>query len=345
MLRDETRAPEAKALYLELLALIRPSATALDKITIQRSDEARKLKNLKVLLKHIKWRTRENPFSDSEGPEDDLRIISMEIDDLGEYLKSLVRIAPRLNEYTVQIEPKFAHGPFTIINKYGYRKEEYADILQTLDKAADSISVAGFSNILYGDVWLEAIKSSGWSGRYQVGPDIVELNIDSRYRFSEVYTLVHEFGHRYWYKVMTEDQRDAYMAAYAGTTTSVTVEERKAMWDALEKNNWDTQSARRALPNHLKELFTEAWKDFRRFHLNPTPENIVKNQASMQRSFIRPNLKYLLLDSKRPNSVTDYGRTNVVEDFAEVFAHYCMRMSMSEDAMNRFQGAIGKVAA
>lgn len=40
-------------------------------------------------------------------------------------------------------------------------------------------------------------------------------------------------------------------------------------------------------------------------------------------------------------SVTSYGNTDVLEDFAEIFAHVVMKMSVAPDALQRFNQAVG----
>jgi len=42
----------------------------------------------------------------------------------------------------------------------------------------------------------------------------------------------------------------------------------------------------------------------------------------------------------RPISVTEYGKTNEKEDFAEVFAHICLGKALAEDARQRFETAV-----
>ena len=62
----------------------------------------------------------------------------------------------------------------------------------------------------------------------------------------------------------------------------------------------------------------------------------------VRQQFVRPKHRYYVIDHRTLSSVTDYGQTNVNEDFAEVFAHYCSKMRLTPDAAERFFEATGK---
>ena len=170
------------------------------------------------------------------------------------------------------------------------------------------------------------------AGVYVNQSDLIYLNVESKYRFDAVYTIVHELGHRYWYKFLSDPQREAYEDAYSGTSRNLTLEDREAMYLALEKANFDPKLAKTFLSGPLRDIFPEYWKLAKGIFQSPNVSPEMK-----KRNFTLPKVKYFHFESERPTSVTDYGRTNVREDFAEVFAHVVMGLKLTPDAESRFR--------
>lgn len=340
MLRDESRVEELKALYLRLAGELRPLAAALEGVLISRPDEAKKLKNLQGWLRTVERRTRPNLFDDAERIRDVQIAVSMYLEDLEGALKSIVRSGPRIEGYA-KIERKVQHGPYTIINNFGFRPEEIAEPLQVLDDATRAIQSAGFGAFAYGDVLLQTTKA-GWAGMYRDSSDDIQLNVTARHRFDSVYTLVHELGHRVWHKQLSGAQRDAYEDAYVGNAKPIPLAQREAFWTALEGSDFDPKRARGSLPKDLQGVFSEYWKDRTKVTLAPTVKGVSENRDMFYRGFVLPRTRYYLIDRVGIASVTDYGATKVEEDFAEVFAHYCLGKPLTPDAQQRFKDATGK---
>ena len=340
LIQDEAREGEAKALYTEMAKELRPTAFALDGLAMQRPDEARKLKNVIYQLHRIKHRTRPEIFNDSAGPRDTGRIIQYAIEELDEALKALLRVQDRFETYKT-VEQKLQHGPYTVINNYGYRPDEYAGALAVLDKATAAITKSGFGSAAYGDIVLEGFqKGDAYSGFYLNHQDLIRLKVETKYRMDVVYTLVHELGHRVWFKQISSEKRDAYTEAYMGSTQTLSVADRELFWKALVAADFSAAGARRRLPTELQELFSTYWKEFP--GLKPKINISEAQLEDLHRHFVVPNRKYHVFKAQLPDSVTDYGQTNVQEDFAEVFAHYCTGMSLTPDAAARFSTATGK---
>ena len=305
---------EARDLYLSLLEPISSFATALEGVVLHRKDEKNKLLKLEILLNRIKNRTHPRSierFRELEGKELEYYITG-DLETLTEILKSLSRLEGRLDDYKA-IERNFKHGPFEIRNDYGFRVEEYEEPLKILEKASDAVGRAGYGKVLYGTVVLASqskMPSRNAAGVYVNQSDLIYLNVESKYRYDAVYTIVHELGHRYWYKFLSDPQREAYEDAYSGTSRNLTVADREAMYLALEKANFDPKLARTLLSGPLKDILPEYWKLAKGIFKSPNVSPETK-----KRNFTLPSVKYFHFESERPTSVTDYGRTNVREDF------------------------------
>lgn len=320
---------ESRRLFVALGESLQPLANALEGVVIQRSDEQRKLKNVKQWLHRIRY-----PFKPEYLNEPDGEVTSWiwgSLDTIEEALQSISRVADRIQGYQA-IEKEFQHGPFKIINKYGFRAEEYSEPLQLLDLAVSKLEGAGLRSLAYGLVYLE--KASGYAGIYHSSDDTIGLNVEAKNRFSSLYTVIHEFGHRYWYKNLSSAQRDAYEDVYARGRV-LTVEQRQEMWQALKEAGFQPVKATRLLRNPaLVDRFLAYWQE-RVKSTGWTSKDLVAHPEYIERNFLSPNVKYVYLDLPII-TVSDYAKTNVKEDFAENFAHHVLKMKIPEAVLERF---------
>lgn len=323
----------AKERYLELGLALRPLAAALDGVKITRPDEQRKLKNVIGWLRHL-----QRAFDSRQlelDPEIQGLYIHNQLSALADTLKSLGRVADRIEGY-VKIERSFTHGPWTIFNKYGFTAAEYAGPLDLLDNASARIKAKGFGNLLYGHVYLESIVSRpGVAGEYFKSSDSVALSVDAKNRHSDVFTLVHELGHRRWNQHLTEAQRDAYEDLYSAG--GLTLEQRQDIFQALVKSEFRPAAAKRFLRDpglpvaeYLKQIGAHTAKDYWRAHS--------EGQGWVERHIVRPSHRYVRLESAPAvETVSTYAQTNVREDYAETFATYVFNEAIPASVMKRFE--------
>lgn len=333
---------KAVALFQQLGDTLRPLATILDGVTITRTDEARKLKNVKIWLNHLKY-----PFDPKWVLEDNaLAWIWHSLGTVEEALKSLGRVEDRLVGYKT-VEKTFKHGPFVVENRFGYRPEEYEESLTVLDQAAGKIQKAGFGSILYGDIILVTSKQGGirlgWAGLYRPEQDHIVLNVEAKHRYDDVFTLVHELGHRHWYKGLTGAQRVAYEHLYA-QGGGLPLEAREDMWQALVKAEF---SPKRAVGYLRDKSLGDTLQAYTKARFDRTPQKELWNTYQkggapwMEKNFIRPRDAYVFVERTKVVTVSDYARTNVKEDYAETFAHYVLGMPIPDEVMGRFRLALG----
>lgn len=323
--------PAAKARFLELGQQLEPLASALDGVKFSRPDEQRKLTNVIGWLRHLRRAFDSRSLELDETIQD--IYIHNQLDALADTLKSLSRVAERIEGYA-KLEKSFSHGPWQIVNKYGFSVPEYAKPLEVLDKASALISARGFGNALYGQVFLDSVVSRpGVAGEYFKADDTISLTVDAKRRHADVFTMVHEIGHRRWHKHLSAPQRDQYEDLYSAG--GLTVGQRQDLFQALVKGEFRPVAAKRFLRERdlpIAEYFKEIGaspKDYWRAYS--------EGGAWVERQIVRPNHRYVRLKSFKVETVSSYADTNVSEDFAETFATYVFGMPMPASVMRRFQ--------
>lgn len=325
---------------LELARILHPVAEALTQVSVQRADEQRKLNSLLDKLSPLRLFTAEHIKSVlTKNPE--IRV-PIAIANLEEGVRFLARNFARLEGY-LSLERQFVHGPFLVVNEYGYQPGEYSVPLGFLDETASGLRTAGYGHLLYGQVNLVGAESRvrGAAGLYAPDVDQIFLNVDARRR-DTVYVLTHEFGHRLWFKFLTPEARESYSDKYNGTAPHLTVTDREAIFEALVQADFSVARLRRYLPaelasravRYLKErLGAETQQSLRGSH--------ARNPSDLRFRVVLPGKRFTFLEGARPQSITDYGRTNEKEDFAEVFAHVVTGKLLAGNAYDRFVAAVG----
>jgi hypothetical protein len=102
-----------------------------------------------------------------------------------------------------------SRGGFTIIPMPGVKKAETEAVLEALDTAAEKIR-AKFPQVLYGKVFFSTHLSAKTAAHYVYSDDTIHIGVRARKRFDDIYTLIHEFGHRFDHKFLKDDVRKAF---------------------------------------------------------------------------------------------------------------------------------------
>ena len=296
---------------------------------------------------------------------------TISVDDLDKYekviiggLRYVVKYWHRFDKYTKDIPKSWKHGPFDIINSYGYQPQEAESILALLDVTTNLLAKRGFEELLYGDVAMTTMshlsgsdRQSGVTvGQYRPLDDVVELAVDYDPDRQGVFTLLHEFGHRFWNKFMNKEDR----VHYAESLGYFSQEDIFALWKLFEAAEFDIRKAVKQLddPELIKELRIR-WKKAGR--------SAARSLGVTVREMLEwlwdddYNSKYLLRDKfmskggdfyseylkpsfpSRFKSISHYGTTDPEEDFCELLAHYCMGTLPKGELMDRFLLAVGSV--
>lgn len=141
--------------------------------------------------------------------------------------------------------------------------------------------------------------------------------------FREAYpssVMVHELGHRFYYRELTEGEREEWRALVAERSSTPTKEQTTAVWEAIKDkfpSEWADDFDRPALMAELAEKHGP---------IGRTLYGIIQQQYLSDKTVNRDSVKeYLNQIGGHPivePFVTFYGGTNESEYFAEAFQHY-----------------------
>ncbi len=135
----------------------------------------------------------------------------------GQNVASLRAFLPQLkviDKLAGSHERRSQHGPFVIVPMPGVTKAHASNVLEALDEAAELLR-RRFSRLLYGDVYLKTTirdNGRGAAAAYDFKHDIMQVNVKANHRVSDVFSIVHEFGHRYDNKFLSQELRDRFDA-------------------------------------------------------------------------------------------------------------------------------------
>jgi hypothetical protein len=113
-------------------------------------------------------------------------------------------------------------GPFKVHNTIGADAKHFKDIRGLIENAARSIATTrDFKKVLYGDVFIVGqLKQSNTLAWYNYRDDDVYVRSLAKKGFDDLQSLVHELGHRYWFKFATPDQKKAITTLFYRTGVS-----------------------------------------------------------------------------------------------------------------------------
>lgn len=107
-------------------------------------------------------------------------------------------------------------GPFKVHNTIGANAKQLNEIKGLVESAARSLGTTfDFKKVLYGDVFVVGqLKQSETLAWYAVKADDVYLRSLAKKGRDDLQSLIHELGHRYWYKFTTADLKQRVHKLY-----------------------------------------------------------------------------------------------------------------------------------
>jgi hypothetical protein len=217
----------------------------------------------------------------------------------------------------VVLDPK-AHG--ALIERY----------VPKIDEALAALSHKGFSKLWYGVLFIKsadhekltpsemaAYREAGYAtlesraGTYHSGDDVVKIT--SPPDRSLVDTIVHEMGHRYWFKFMDGSKRARFEMIVEGDYSRV---------HALLLN-W------RRLDSLDIEQFQNMWKKMEAGHALNSVEKLV----------VRKAFEELGLKAGVPLA-SAYSESHIAEAFAEAFERYVLERELTRDQVESLRSVL-----
>lgn len=232
-------------------------------------------------------------------------------------------------------------GGFTIIPMPGLKKAEVDAALEALDAAAEKIR-AKFPQVLYGSVYFSTHLSTRTAAQYILGQDTIQLSVRARKRFDDIYSLIHEFGHRFDWKF--QKGKPLYQE-FVRLSTDKGYEEivyddklREAVADEVVEVVRAVKEKRRPA---LLTPEAELWLKGPDLNIKPLTSAYMAGKIDERKlhAEVKGTKDVTRLTGKvvrEPLSVTPYGATKVTENFAEAFAHYVLGVAMPPEFVTIF---------
>lgn len=197
-------------------------------------------------------------------------------------------------------------GPFILVNTGGFSSNQMGEASEVVMKAVSLVKAHGLGKVLYGEVNLtnKAIEG-GNPAFYLIGSDEIFLRADKSDFAFVLFSFIHELGHRYAYKVLknvgVKELYDAFKAKDGLAELPVPEEGSPVHAKGVDMN------VSRVVGN--KVFLTIQGEEAT---LSVSLENYWK--------WADPS------KLKNPNSdfVTSYAKTNMAENYAELFAFYVL---------------------
>lgn len=237
-------------------------------------------------------------------------------------------------------EASFRHGPFRVFTVPGVSRKEVETALGAFDAAAAKVHPR-FPQVLYGDVYLAtSLAKTGPtspSASYSPTSDTIHLSVRATRRFDDVYTIIHELGHRYGFKFA--EGTPAYREFVDLSTRKVW---ESVIFDAALRNRVADEVAGAAEDRRqgrpVRTLSEEAVLWAKQPHVEVKARIAAflsgKIDGAELRDLLRGHGDVEVETGKLlhgPLAVTPYGATKVTENFAEAFAHYVLGMPLAPE--------------
>jgi len=233
-------------------------------------------------------------------------------------------------------------GPFTVVNTGGFSEKQMASVVEVVKKAVSFLQRAGFNEVCYGEIQVTNTLHKGtvWAF-YMPSKDEMFVRANLKPTIDIVHNVIHELGHRYEEKFLKTDGVSSFL-------------KRGPLWDLYHA--METQEVQ-AKPKDVKipDPGTELENKGKTFVVTKTlPEYgkglivhlMMKETAGITAKVPLESFWALKGDpvKKDPSLgfVTNYAKKSPSENFAEMFAFFCMG-KLSSSQKEAFERAIGKV--
>lgn len=212
-------------------------------------------------------------------------------------------------------------GGFTLINTGGFSSDVMKNVIEVTKKAETLLKSSGFGEICYGDVQVtNTIHKSNVEAFYLIGSDELFIRANVKPSVDTVHTVLHELGHRFEHKKL------------------------KSLRWAVERlygliGGQEMKRVRTDLKDKIPPVGEEVTEKGKTYRVTKTLPDIKGYKVHLQRVDDPRAVASISLDGylnlKGGNRdvdadpdfkgyVTDYAKKSPGENFAEMFAFYCM---------------------
>ena len=104
-------------------------------------------------------------------------------------------------------------GSIRVVNQSGQDPDKAVDLVRRAARALSDSGVPSITKVLYGDVFIvgEVARKKTTAAWYHRDRDIIEVFAVKRFAEQQLRFTIHEFGHRYWQKFISNDAKRAWM--------------------------------------------------------------------------------------------------------------------------------------
>lgn len=211
---------------------------------------------------------------------------------------------------------KLRAGPFTVVNAGGFDSELMDTVAKVVKKAASLLQGKGLGKVCYGNVLMTNTvgRSSKLLAFYMVSEDevLIRANLKGK-EHDTVRTLIHELGHRLYYKFLSRDQKTAVITLYRQLSFKESDRVREMLKDPANRPD-------------VGDTYQEGRKKYE--VTNVTYDTVFLQSKDDPRRKGKIKLVHYLqnkgLDTLGGAFVSGYAKKDPEENFSEMLAEYCL---------------------
>lgn len=215
--------------------------------------------------------------------------------------------------------------------------------LRYLERARALLEKNGFGHLWYGHISIQAVDAGGQNpygpsfgvgGDYNPSTDLIRVFVDPQAFVTDL--VLHEMGHRYYYRFMDKADRARFDDYFAGRVQPDVL--RRLADEVLLWLGDVEQGAAGPDPNEVREI--------RRILTRPAVRPDVLSDLGRVYGRDMPDALRTSLETSLGHGVpatSTYGQQSTEEDFAEVFSAYCLGHGLTADQRGRFQAFRGRM--
>jgi len=258
---------------------------------------------------------------------------------------------------------------FNLVFYNNINQESKDKIVYFLQKAVNILK-KDFDFLIYGKILVQNVGHAGATYAHELDSIALRYNILDYSKGNEfaTETIIHEIGHRYWYKFMTSSERYDYKKGVEVNKVIITANDRRNIFKklgnlmySLYKYGINDQNFKKNVlwqyKHYTKDEKTKLlfWLKYK--GLNDIFAAIAKvskwydiekdELINSAKDYIVGNENDIIITTKNRQHMnilgpTNYGRKNVEESFAETFLYYVLNKPLDKELKDIFLKAIKK---